>query len=176
MIKATKAVGFRVGSEIATPSFCHFTKRNVNKPAHHASIEESYEHVPTIIIVVKNDAVFYTESVTAAISGGWFRRVYVNLSLWSLETTDRLTFDTKVAPNGHTRFGIKPIKERLSSYKAHILSVISNGHKEDVTVVQVKRYCEMESHEERLHKAALQRKIVENRKAMQLKALEIEKN
>nr|GEX23007.1 ribonuclease H-like domain-containing protein [Tanacetum cinerariifolium] len=36
----------------------------------------------------------------------------------------------------------------------------------------VKRYCEMKSHEERLHKTALQRKIVENRKAMHLKALE----
>nr|GEX56290.1 coatomer subunit delta-like [Tanacetum cinerariifolium] len=54
--------------------------------------------------------------------------------------------------------------------------VISNGHKEDVTVTQVKQYCEMESHEERLHKAELERTIIETKKAMQLKALEIEKN
>lgn len=29
--------------------------------------------------------------------------------------------------------------------------VLSLGHKEDVTVAQVKQYCEMESHEEKLH-------------------------
>ncbi|CAA6673622.1 unnamed protein product [Spirodela intermedia] len=38
---------------------------------------------------------------------------------------------------------------------------ISLGNKENVTVTQVRQYCEMESHEERLHKLVMQSKINE---------------
>ncbi|KMZ66631.1 Coatomer subunit delta [Zostera marina] len=54
--------------------------------------------------------------------------------------------------------------------------VISLGHKESVTVSQVKQYCEMESHEERLHKLVMQSKINETKDLMKRKANEIEKN
>ncbi|KAL0436126.1 UNVERIFIED_CONTAM: Coatomer subunit delta [Sesamum radiatum] len=54
--------------------------------------------------------------------------------------------------------------------------VISLGHKENVTVAQVKQYCEMESHEERLHKLVLQSKINETKDVMKRKASEIEKS
>ena len=54
--------------------------------------------------------------------------------------------------------------------------VISLGHKENVTVAQVKQYCEMESHEEKLHKLVLQRKINETKGVMKRKANEIDKN
>ncbi|KZV22705.1 coatomer subunit delta-like [Dorcoceras hygrometricum] len=54
--------------------------------------------------------------------------------------------------------------------------VISLGHKENVTVAQVKQYCEMESHEERLHKLVLQSKINETKDVMKRKASEIDKN
>lgn len=54
--------------------------------------------------------------------------------------------------------------------------VISLGHKENVTVTQVKQYCEMESHEERLHKLVLQNKINETKDVMKRKASEIDKS
>ncbi|GFQ03960.1 coatomer subunit delta-2 [Phtheirospermum japonicum] len=54
--------------------------------------------------------------------------------------------------------------------------VISLGHKESVTVAQVKQYCEMESHEEKLHKLVLQSKINETKDVMKRKASEIDKS
>ncbi|PKA58725.1 Coatomer subunit delta-1 [Apostasia shenzhenica] len=53
---------------------------------------------------------------------------------------------------------------------------ISLGHKENVTVAQVKQYCEMESHEEKLHKMVLQSKINETKDVMKRKASEIDKS
>lgn len=54
--------------------------------------------------------------------------------------------------------------------------VISLGHKENVTVAQVKQYCEMESHEEKLHKLVIQSKINETNDHMKRKASEIDKS
>ena len=53
--------------------------------------------------------------------------------------------------------------------------VISLGHKENVTVAQVKQHCEMESHEEKLHKLVLQSKINETKDHKKREASEIEK-
>eukprot|EP01018_Ginkgo_biloba_P034583 Gb_08194 [translate_table: standard] len=54
--------------------------------------------------------------------------------------------------------------------------VISLGHKESATIAQVKQYCEMESHEERLHKLIMQSKINETKDVMKRKASEIDKS
>jgi hypothetical protein len=54
--------------------------------------------------------------------------------------------------------------------------VISLGHKENVTISQVKQYVEMESHEERLHKRIIESKINDTKDVMKRKANEIEKN
>lgn len=54
--------------------------------------------------------------------------------------------------------------------------VVSLGYKENVTVAQVKQYCEMESHEERLHKLVMQSKINETKDVMKRKANEIDKS
>lgn len=53
---------------------------------------------------------------------------------------------------------------------------ISLGHKENVTITQVKQYCEMESHEEKLHKLLRQSKINETKDVMKRKASEIDKS
>ncbi|WOK93577.1 coatomer subunit delta-2 [Canna indica] len=53
---------------------------------------------------------------------------------------------------------------------------ISLGNKENLTVAQVKQYCEMESHEERLHKMVMQSKINETKDVMKRKASEIDKS
>lgn len=54
--------------------------------------------------------------------------------------------------------------------------VISLGHKENITVQQVKQNCEMESHEEKLHKMIIQSKINETKDIMKRKAMEIDKH
>ncbi|RYR73208.1 hypothetical protein Ahy_A02g007553 [Arachis hypogaea] len=54
--------------------------------------------------------------------------------------------------------------------------VLSLGHKENVTVAQVKQYCEMESHEEKLHRQMREDKIREAKDEMKRKANEIDKN
>eukprot|EP00475_Leptophrys_vorax_P027387 TRINITY_DN39066_c0_g1_i1.p1 TRINITY_DN39066_c0_g1~~TRINITY_DN39066_c0_g1_i1.p1 ORF type:complete len:525 (-),score=64.80 TRINITY_DN39066_c0_g1_i1:429-2003(-) len=53
--------------------------------------------------------------------------------------------------------------------------VISLGHKENVTIAQVKQYTEMESAAEKQYKADLQSKINETKDLMKKKAQEIEK-
>ncbi|KAL6570429.1 hypothetical protein OROMI_014943 [Orobanche minor] len=65
-----------------------------------------------------------------------------------------------------------------SAFEIHFAfdQVISLGHKENVTVVQVKQYCEMESNGERLHKMVLQSKINETKDVMKRKASEIDKS
>lgn len=52
---------------------------------------------------------------------------------------------------------------------------IALGHNENVTIMQIKQYCEMESHEERLHKLIMQSKIEETKDVMKRKANEIDK-
>lgn len=53
---------------------------------------------------------------------------------------------------------------------------ISLGNKENVTVAQVKQYCEMESHEEKLHKLVIQSKVNETKDHMRRRVTEIEKS
>lgn len=52
---------------------------------------------------------------------------------------------------------------------------ISLGNKENVTVQQVKQYCEMESHEEKAHKLMMQSKINETKDVMKKRASELDK-
>jgi hypothetical protein len=54
--------------------------------------------------------------------------------------------------------------------------VISFGHKEHVTLQQVKTYTEMDSHEEKLHKMIIQSKINDTKDVMKKKASEIDKS
>lgn len=52
---------------------------------------------------------------------------------------------------------------------------ISLGNKENVTVQQVKQYCEMESHEEKAHKLMMQSKINDTKDVMKKRASELDK-
>ncbi|GLI64081.1 hypothetical protein VaNZ11_007250 [Volvox africanus] len=54
--------------------------------------------------------------------------------------------------------------------------VISLGHNENITVQQVKQNCEMESHEEKLHKLIIQSKINDTKDIMKKKVADIEKS
>lgn len=53
---------------------------------------------------------------------------------------------------------------------------ISLGNKENVTVAQVKQYCEMESHEEKLYNLVMQSKINGTKDHMRRRVTEIEKS
>ena len=53
--------------------------------------------------------------------------------------------------------------------------IISLGHKENVTMAQVKTFTEMNSHEEKLHKMMIQSKINDTKDIMRRKATEIDK-
>jgi len=53
--------------------------------------------------------------------------------------------------------------------------VIAMGHKENITLAQIRENVEMESHEERLHKMIMQSKMDDAKANMRKKALEIEK-
>mmetsp|Transcript_8225 Transcript_8225/g.14103 ORF Transcript_8225/g.14103 Transcript_8225/m.14103 type:complete len:514 (-) Transcript_8225:681-2222(-) len=54
--------------------------------------------------------------------------------------------------------------------------VISLGNKENITILQVRQNCEMESHEEKLHKMIIQSKINDTKDIMKKRANEIEKS
>ena len=56
------------------------------------------------------------------------------------------------------------------------VQVISLGHKENVTLPQVRTYTDMESHEEKLHKMIIQSKINDTKDIMKRKAMEIDKS
>ena len=64
--------------------------------------------------------------------------------------------------------------QRLSALRPS--QVISLGHKENVTLAQVRTYTEMESHEEKLHKMIIQSKINDTKDLMKRKATEIDKS
>nr|XP_043609221.1 coatomer subunit delta-2-like [Erigeron canadensis] len=93
-----------------------------------------------------------------------------------LEDLDTLRLLSKVVPE----FSPSLDEEGVTKYAFELIfafdEAISLGHKESVTVAQVKQYIEMESHEERLHKLVLQSKINETKDVMKRKANEIDKS
>ncbi|XLS97803.1 hypothetical protein HN51_040538, partial [Arachis hypogaea] len=87
-----------------------------------------------------------------------------------LEDLDTLRILSKLVPEYSYYF------EESICKCAFDLILISLGHKENVTVAQVKQYCEMESHEEKLHRQMREDKIREAKDEMKRKANEIDKN
>jgi hypothetical protein len=56
-----------------------------------------------------------------------------------------------------------------------VLFTLQADHEHDFLHPQVKQNCEMESHEEKLHKMIIQSKIQETKDVMKRKAIEIDK-
>lgn len=71
-------------------------------------------------------------------------------------------------------------EELIQKYAFDLLfafdEVLSFGHKENVTLQQIKTYTEMDSHEEKLHKMIIQSKINDTKDVMRKKAGEIDKS
>ncbi|KAG9440900.1 hypothetical protein H6P81_021065 [Aristolochia fimbriata] len=93
-----------------------------------------------------------------------------------LEDLDTLTLLSKLVPEYSPSLDEEGICKSAFELIFAFDEAISIGHKEGVTVAQVKQYCEMESHEEKLHKQARQNKINETKDIMKRKASEIEKS
>ncbi|KAF1878809.1 hypothetical protein Lal_00047481 [Lupinus albus] len=93
-----------------------------------------------------------------------------------LEDIDTLRLLSKLVPE----FSFSLDEEGICKHAFELIfafdEVIALGHKENVTVAQVKQYCEMESHEEKLHKLVMQSKINETKDVMKRKASEIDKS
>ncbi|KAA0044106.1 coatomer subunit delta-like [Cucumis melo var. makuwa] len=93
-----------------------------------------------------------------------------------LEDLDTLRLLSKLVPEYSLSMDEEGICKTAFDLIFAFDEVISLGHKENVTVAQVKQYCEMESHEEKLHKLVLQSKINETKDVMKRKASEIDKS
>ncbi|KAG9138718.1 hypothetical protein Leryth_021036 [Lithospermum erythrorhizon] len=92
-----------------------------------------------------------------------------------LEDLDTLRLLSKLVPDYSYSLDEEGICKTAFELIFAFDEVISLGHKENVTVTQVKQYCEMESHEEKLHKLVQQSKINDTNELMKRKANEIDK-
>lgn len=108
---------------------------------------------------------------------GMFLLLVTNRGSNILEDLDTLRMLSKLVPE----YAGSALDEEAISRAAFDLifafdEVISHGHKENITVQQVKQNCEMESHEEKLHKMIIQSKINDTKDIMKRKAIEIDKH
>jgi hypothetical protein len=93
-----------------------------------------------------------------------------------LEDLDTLRLLSKIVPEFAMSYDEDDILKYAFELVAAFDEVISLGYKENISVMQVKQNCEMESHEEKLHKMIIQSKINDTKDLMKKKAQEIDKN
>ncbi|KAK8449915.1 hypothetical protein SEVIR_7G286100v4 [Setaria viridis] len=92
-----------------------------------------------------------------------------------LEDLDTLRLLSKLVPEYSPSLNEEGICKTAFELIFAFDEAISLGNKENVTVQQVKQYCEMESHEEKAHKLMMQAKINETKDIMKKKANELDK-
>jgi len=93
-----------------------------------------------------------------------------------LEDLETLRLLSKVVPDHAGAADEESVSRNAFELIFAFDEVISLGHKENVTLQQVRTYVEMESHEEKLHKMIIQSKINDTKDVMEKKAREIDKN
>ncbi|KAG8054860.1 hypothetical protein GUJ93_ZPchr0001g32351 [Zizania palustris] len=93
-----------------------------------------------------------------------------------LEDLDTLRLLSKLVPEYAPSLDEEGVCKAAFELLFAFIEAISLGNKENVTVAQVREYCEMSSHEERLHKLVMQSKINETKDVMRRKVTEIEKS
>lgn len=106
---------------------------------------------------------------------GLYLLIITNKQSNILEDLDTLRLLSKVVPEVVNSLEEDAINKASFDLVFAFDEVISLGHKENITVLQVKQNCEMESHEEKLHKMVIQSKINDTKDVMKRKAVEIEK-
>ena len=109
--------------------------------------------------------------------GALYLLLVTNKSSNILEDLDILRLLSKVLPEYTQQ---QTDEEGISRHAFDLIfafdEVISLGHKENVTMTQVKTFTEMESHEEKLHKMIIQSKINDTKDVMKRKAMELDKS
>ena len=93
-----------------------------------------------------------------------------------LHDLDTLRLLSKLVPEFSYSLDEQGINKHVFELIFAFDEVTSLGHKENVTVAQVKQYCDMESHEEKLYKLVQQSKVNETKDLMKRKASEIDKS
>ncbi|XP_006644962.1 coatomer subunit delta-3 [Oryza brachyantha] len=93
-----------------------------------------------------------------------------------LEDLDTLRLLSKLVPEYAPSLDEDGVSKAAFELLFAFIEAISLGNKENVTVAQVKQYCEMESNEEKLHKLVMQSKINETKDIMRRRVTEIEKS
>lgn len=93
-----------------------------------------------------------------------------------LEDLDTLRLLSKIVPEYSPSLDEEGVRKAAFQLIFAFDEAISLGNKENVTVPQIKQYCEMESHEEKLHKLIMQSKINDTNDLMRRKVTEIEKS
>ena len=73
-----------------------------------------------------------------------------------LEDLDTLRLLSKILPEFTMSYEEEDIVKQAFELVSAFDEVISLGHKENISVMQVRQNCEMESHEEKLHKMIIQ--------------------
>jgi len=115
---------------------------------------------------------------------GLFLLLVTNKQSNILEDLDTLRLLSKLVPEycqvALNTYEHQPLDEdTVQRYAFDLLmafdEVITFGHKETVTLQQVRAYTEMDSHEEKLHKMIIQSKINDTKDIMKKKASEIDK-
>lgn len=108
---------------------------------------------------------------------GMFLLLVTNRGSNILEDLDTLRLLSKLVPEyAGTMLDEEAISRAAFDLIFAFDEVISLGHKENISVMQVKQNCEMESHEEKLHKMIIQSKINDTKDIMKRKAMEIDKH
>ncbi|KAK3162385.1 hypothetical protein QOZ80_1BG0088920 [Eleusine coracana subsp. coracana] len=93
-----------------------------------------------------------------------------------LEDLETLRLLSKLVPEYSPSLDEEGICKAVFDLVKAFDEAISLGNKENITVAQVKQYCEMESNEEKLHKLVMQSKINETKDHMRQRVTEIEKS
>ncbi|KAG1679134.1 hypothetical protein FOA52_000489 [Chlamydomonas sp. UWO 241] len=106
---------------------------------------------------------------------GLYLVVITNKQSNILEDLDTLRLLSKLVPEYTDTLDEEDVVANAFELVSAFDEVISLGYKENVSVMQVKQNCEMESHEEKLHKMIILSKINETKDVMKKKALEIDK-
>ncbi|KAI8472701.1 MAG: delta-cop [Monoraphidium minutum] len=134
---------------------------------------------PKLVGTTKQHTYVETENVRYVYQPmeGMYLLLVTNRGSNILEDLDTLRLLSKLVPE---YAGAEVDEEAISAAAFDLVfafdEVISLGHKENITVQQVKANCEMESHEEKLHKMIIQSKINDTKDIMKRKAMEIDKH
>lgn len=93
---------------------------------------------------------------------GLYLLVITNKQSNILEDLETLRLLSKLVPEYTETLDEEDILTQAFELVSAFDEVISLGHKENISVMQVKQNCEMESHEEKLHKMIIQVRVQPN--------------